>query len=130
MGSEAVRNASASKVEAWRASLSSRARTRNRPTRGWAVVMGDAAATSGQGRSTPGLYTTTDAGRQWRRVGLAPPPSLRGTSVSLREPPTFKTPRDGYLPVEFFAGGGGEPRLLAVGFYVTADGGATWSKIP
>jgi len=97
------------------------------PTRGWAVVMGHAAATSGQGRGTPGLYTTADAGRQWQRVGLVPPPSLRGISVQLREPPTFKTARDGYLPVEFFERGGGRPRLLAVGFYVTADGGATWS---
>jgi photosystem II stability/assembly factor-like uncharacterized protein len=97
------------------------------PTRGWAVVTGRAAATSGQGRGSPGLYTTTDAGRQWRRVGLTPPPSLRGTSVHLREPPTFKTPRDGYLPVEFFARQEGRPRLPAVGFYVTADGGTTWS---
>lgn len=97
------------------------------PTRGWAVVMGNAAATSGQGRATAGLYTTTDAGRQWRRVGLVPPPSLRGTRVQLREPPTFKTPLEGYLPAAFFARGGGEPRLLAVGFYVTADGGTTWT---
>jgi photosystem II stability/assembly factor-like uncharacterized protein len=97
------------------------------PARGWAVVMGQAAATSGQGRASPGLYTTADAGRQWRRVGLVPPPSLRGTRVELREPPTFKTPRDGFLPVEFRGREGGTSRTLAVGFYVTADGGATWT---
>ena len=33
------------------------------PTRGWGVVMGQAAATSGPGRGPAGLYTTTDAGR-------------------------------------------------------------------
>jgi photosystem II stability/assembly factor-like uncharacterized protein len=96
------------------------------PTRGWAVVMGQAAATSGPGRGS-GLYTTADAGRSWRRVGLVPPPSLRGTRVELREPPTFKTPRDGFLPVEFVGGGGATRRTKAVGFYVTADGGATWT---
>jgi photosystem II stability/assembly factor-like uncharacterized protein len=97
------------------------------PTRGWAVVMGQAAATSGPDRGPAGLYTTTDAGQTWRRIGLVPPPSLRGARIELREPPTFKTPRDGFLPVEFHAGGGGSARTLAVGFYVTADGGATWT---
>jgi photosystem II stability/assembly factor-like uncharacterized protein len=97
------------------------------PTRGWAVVMGSAAATSGQDLGPPGLYTTTDAGRGWRRVGLVPPPSLRGTRVSLREPPTFKSPQDGFLPVEFVGEQGGRPRILAVGFYVTTDGGTTWA---
>ncbi|HEX5882356.1 MAG TPA: hypothetical protein VF468_29160, partial [Actinomycetota bacterium] len=97
------------------------------PTRGWGVVMGQAAATSGPGRGPAGLYTTTDAGRTWRRMGLVPPPSLRGARIELREPPTFKPSRDGFLPVEFSAGGGGSARTLAVGFYVTTDGGTTWT---
>jgi photosystem II stability/assembly factor-like uncharacterized protein len=89
-------------------------------TTGWSVVQGGAG-------SGGGLYRTTDAGRSWRRVGLAPPPSLRRTSVRLREPPTFKTERDGFLPVEFLRGEQGPGRILAAGFYVTADGGATWT---
>jgi hypothetical protein len=68
------------------------------PTRGWAVVMGQAAATSGPDRGPAGLYTTTDAGQTWRRMGLLPPPSLRGTRIELREPPTFKTRATGSCP--------------------------------
>lgn len=60
-------------------------------------------------------------------MGLVPPPSLRGARIELREPPTFKTSRDGFLPVEFSAGGGGSARTLAVGFHVTTDGGTTWT---
>jgi photosystem II stability/assembly factor-like uncharacterized protein len=86
-------------------------------TTGWSVVQGAAG----------GLYRTADAGRSWRGVALAPPPPLRGTSVRLREPPTFKSQRDGFLPVEFIRQEGGRPRILAAGFYVTADGGATWT---
>jgi photosystem II stability/assembly factor-like uncharacterized protein len=89
-------------------------------TSGWSVVQG------GAGRPA-GLYRTDDAGRSWRGVALAPPPSLRGTSVQLREPPTFKSQRDGFLPVEFVREEGGRPRILAAGFFVTADGGATWT---
>ena len=89
-------------------------------TTGWSVVQG------GPG-SGGGLYRTTDAGRGWRRVALAPPPALRGTGVRLREPPTFKSARDGFLPVEFHTPGSGPARVLAAGFYVTADGGATWT---
>jgi photosystem II stability/assembly factor-like uncharacterized protein len=86
-------------------------------TTGWSVVQGGAG----------GLYRTADAGRTWRGVALAPPPPLRGTSVALREPPTFKSQRDGFLPVEFVRQEGGRPRILAAGFYITADGGATWT---
>jgi photosystem II stability/assembly factor-like uncharacterized protein len=86
-------------------------------TTGWSVVQGGAG----------GLYRTADAGRSWQGVALAPPPPLRGTSVRLREPPTFKSQRDGFLPVEFVRQEGGRPRILAAGFYVTADGGATWT---
>jgi photosystem II stability/assembly factor-like uncharacterized protein len=89
-------------------------------TTGWSVVQG------GPGIGG-GLYRTGDAGRSWRAVALAPPAALRGTSVRLREPPTFKTPRDGFLPVEFLREEQGRPRILAVGFYVTADAGATWT---
>jgi photosystem II stability/assembly factor-like uncharacterized protein len=89
-------------------------------TTGWSVVQGGA-STGG------GLYRTADAGRSWRKVALAPPPALRGTRVALREPPTFKSQRDGFLPVEFVRTEQGRPRILAVGFYVTADGGATWT---
>jgi photosystem II stability/assembly factor-like uncharacterized protein len=88
-------------------------------TSGWSVVQG--------GGGAAGLYRTADAGRSWQGVALAPPPSLRGTSVRLREPPTFKSQRDGFLPVEFVRQEGGRPRVLAAGFYVTADGGATWT---
>ena len=86
-------------------------------TTGWSVVQGGAG----------GLYRTADAGRSWQGVALAPPPPLRGTSVRLREPPTFKSQRDGFLPVEFVRQEGGRPRILAAGFFVTADGGATWT---
>ena len=89
------------------------------PTTGWSVVQG--------GPGAGGLYQTTDAGRSWRGVALAPPAALRGTSVRLREPPTFKSRRDGFLPVEFVRQEGGRPRILAAGFFVTADGGASWA---
>ncbi|HEV2893900.1 MAG TPA: hypothetical protein VG411_09115, partial [Actinomycetota bacterium] len=88
-------------------------------TTGWSVVQG--------GPGAGGLYQTTDAGRSWRGVALAPPAALRGTSVRLREPPTFKSRRDGFLPVEFVRQEGGRPRILAAGFFVTADGGASWA---
>ena len=48
-------------------------------------------------------------------------------TIELREPPTSKPSRDGFLPVELSAGGGGSARTLAVGFYVTTDGGTTWT---
>ncbi|HEV3503654.1 MAG TPA: hypothetical protein VG637_00020, partial [Actinomycetes bacterium] len=85
-------------------------------TTGWSVVQGGG-----------GLYRTVDAGRGWRKVAFAPPPALRGTRVALREPPTFESQRDGFLPVEFLGPERGPTRVLAAGFYVTADGGATWT---
>ena len=88
-------------------------------TTGWSVVQG--------GPGAGGLPQTTDAGRSWRGVALAPPAALRGTSVRLREPPTFKSRRDGFLPVEFVRQEGGRPRVLAAGFFVTTDGGASWA---
>ena len=79
------------------------------PTRGWAVVMGQAAATNPD-RGPAGLYTTTDAGQTWRRMGLLPPPSLRGTRGSSCGSRPPQDPRDGFLPVEFRAGGGAARR--------------------
>jgi photosystem II stability/assembly factor-like uncharacterized protein len=95
-------------------------------TSGWTVVPGSGAASPGGGRG-PGLYRTDDAGRGWSRVELGPPAPLRGTEAHLREPPTFRSPLDGYLPVEFVGEEGGRPRILAAGFFVTGDGGKTWT---
>ena len=47
--------------------------------------------------------------------------------MRLREPPTFKSRRDGFLPAEFLREERGRPRILAAGCYVTADGGASWT---
>jgi photosystem II stability/assembly factor-like uncharacterized protein len=72
------------------------------------------------------LYATDDGGRTWTRRELVPPAALRGTAIVVTDAPTFSTRRDGVLPVQFRRDEAGMIRTLAVGFYVTANGGASW----
>jgi len=85
-------------------------------TVGWATAAGAGPTNAAW------LYITRDAGHTWQSQSLTfPTPYQQG--VPMVSPPRFFTPRDGLLPVVLNA-----PALApAVVFYVTHDGGSTWS---
>lgn len=70
------------------------------------------------------LYITRDAGRTWRQQKLPPLPLMGPRWYSWIYPPKFFTSRDGILPVFLSFEERGAPAIV---FYVTHDGGATWT---
>lgn len=72
------------------------------------------------------LYVTRDGGQHWERQVVGPPATADIASRAMYQLPTFRTERDGVLPVVFSGPGSS---LLAT--YETSDSGATWrSKTP
>lgn len=69
------------------------------------------------------LYRSQDGGRTWRPE-LVRAPARYGMAEVATAPPIFFTGETGVLPLAF---NGGKPPAGAVAFYVTRDGGATWS---
>lgn len=70
------------------------------------------------------LYVTRDAGRTWRQQKLPPLPLMTARWYSWTYSPKFFTSRNGILPVFLSPEESGEPVIV---FYVTHDGGATWT---
>lgn len=66
------------------------------------------------------LYATQDGGVTWTQQPLALPAGFE-TAMTEVHPPAFFTPFDGVLPVRLLT----EPPSFV--FYVTRDGGATWT---
>lgn len=66
------------------------------------------------------LYVTHDGGNTWRQQKLPRPPEVRPCGIT--RPPTFFTARDGVLPEPYAISNG-----VGVVFYVTHDGGTTWT---
>lgn len=69
------------------------------------------------------LYRTTDGGRSWRRVELAPPPADAGLPA-VADSAWFFGPRDGVVPVRYRDPRSGAQHLVV---YATTDGGRSWS---
>lgn len=66
------------------------------------------------------LYATHDAGQTWQEVpAFQPPPSLPPFQTRWPFAPTFFTPVDGILPIDYNPAG--------IVIYVTHDGGANWT---
>ena len=73
------------------------------------------------------LYVTHNAGHTWQHQSLPLPLAYQSafrSSQPFIAPPRFFTPRDGILAVSFALPG----QKLATAFYVTHDGGVTWSS--
>jgi photosystem II stability/assembly factor-like uncharacterized protein len=70
------------------------------------------------------LYITRDAGRTWRQQKLPPPPQMTPRWFSWTYPPKFFTSRNGILPVFLSPEESSAPVIV---FYVTHDGGGTWT---
>ncbi len=67
------------------------------------------------------LYVTRDGGQTWERQAVTLPPDYTANAPAY-DLPTFQDNRTGVLPVSFTGADRG-----AIGFYVTGDGGRTWS---
>lgn len=65
---------------------------------------------------------TQDGAMTWGQVEITPPDAYTGAARYFHEP-TFLSRQVGVLPVRFFGGEGSQ----MMGFYVTHDGGRTWS---
>ncbi len=72
------------------------------------------------------LYVTYDSGRTWREQGLSVPPQVTSPWFAETAPPKFFTARDGILPVSYSYGTNSNSYGSVV-FYVTHDGGMTWT---
>src|SRR5919204_6314574 len=73
------------------------------------------------------LYVTNNAGHTWQHQSLPLPLAYQSAFRSGQRrvaPPRFFTPRDGILAVSFVLPG----RKSATAFYVTHDGGVTWTS--
>ncbi len=69
------------------------------------------------------FYVTSSSGLEWRPVELEIPTKY-GAFMSTTTPPLFPTRSDGFLSVGVFPADGSDSLRL---FYVTHDGGATWT---
>jgi len=69
------------------------------------------------------LYVTHDGGRTWRQQKLLVPPGVTSPWNNQTKPPIFFTAQDGILPVYY----GYDTSAVVVVFYVTHDGGTTWT---
>ena len=66
------------------------------------------------------LYVTRDGGASWEPQAVSPPPGFR-SSYPAYELPVFTAAREGVLPVTFTGPASG------IAFYVTHDGGRSWT---
>ena len=72
------------------------------------------------------LYKTRDAGRTWQEQKLPLPPEATSRWSSWTYPPKFFTSHRGILPV-FFSYNYDVGGAWVILFYITHDGGATWT---
>lgn len=86
---------------------------------GWVAV--DAAQTG-----DPGLYGTTDGGVSWSRTPLQVPADFADARFEPKTPIRFEGTPLG-LFIAQTDGAAGSPETNPLLFYVTSDGGATWS---
>jgi photosystem II stability/assembly factor-like uncharacterized protein len=75
----------------------------------------------GESSDVVSVYVTRDGGYSWRQQTLPLPPEVTPSGVRV-ERPTFFPAQDGVLPVPY-----GIPNGTGVVFYVTHDGGDTWT---
>jgi len=68
------------------------------------------------------LYVTHDGGATWNRQTFPFSPDKASTQIATR-PPRFFTATDGILPVSFVT-----ENATSLDFYVTHDGGASWTS--
>jgi photosystem II stability/assembly factor-like uncharacterized protein len=74
------------------------------------------------------LYVTHDGGRSWQQQEMPLPRELTPPSGrSFPQPPSFFTVRDGILPVFYERRNDSSPTGIDIVFYVTHDGGTTWT---
>lgn len=74
-----------------------------------------------------GLWKSSDGGTSWRRLGTPPPAPTYATTVSYLESP-FRVRVDPRNPRHLYATSGVRGNTL--GFWVSNDGGETWSQPP